>query len=113
MEGLVLAMGSLPAPSSLKTQTPDSEARQLYLGREGGREDTWHFWVWALHAAGSRDDMSLLPKALRGSQTPERGAQPLPSSVTQPFVAPGALGISAKPLERSIFSYRSFQSPLL
>lgn len=55
-------------------------------------------WVWALHADGSRDDMSLLPKALRGSQTPERGAQPLPSSGNQPVVAPGSLGISAKPL---------------
>lgn len=42
--------------------------------------------------------MSFLPKALRSSQAPERGAQSLPSSGTQPFVAPGTPGISAKPL---------------
>lgn len=42
--------------------------------------------------------MSLLPKALRGSQAPELGIQPLSSPGTQPFIAPGSPGISAKPL---------------
>lgn len=63
----------------------------------------------ASHAYVSRDDRSLLPKALRGSQAPEGRAEPLPGSGTQLFAAPGALGVSAKPWERSIFNCRSFQ----
>lgn len=88
---VVFAPGPLPALSSLRHRHLIQSQAALFLG------DTWHFWVWALHANVSRGDMSLLPKALRGSQTPEWGAQPLPSSGTQPFVVPGAPGISAKP----------------
>ena len=69
-----------------------------FIGGMGKGRVHMHFWVWALHASVSRDDdLSLLPKALRGSQTPEQGAQLLPSSGTQPLVPPGAPGVSAKP----------------
>lgn len=50
------------------------------------------------HMQTSKDDISLLPKALRGSQAPEGRAQPLRSSGTQPVITPGAAGVSAKPL---------------
>lgn len=67
--------------------------------------------MWALHADISRNDMSLLPQALRCSQAPEWGAQAVPSLGTQPFVVPGVPGVSAKPYKRTILSCRFFRFP--
>lgn len=94
MEGLWFLPWAPAQPHQVLDTDTWFRSQTALLGGAGGY---MALWVWALHADGSRDDMSFLPKALRGSQTPERGAQPLPSSGTQPSVAPGALGISAKP----------------
>ena len=69
----------------------DSEARQLYLRGTHGSLGCGPY----MHT--SEDDVSLLPKALRGSQAPKGGTRPLSSSRSQSFVAPGAPGVSAKP----------------
>lgn len=55
--------------------------------------------------------MSLLPKALRGSQVPEQGAGSLSSTGTQPFAAPGALAVSAEPLGLKQESWAPARSP--
>lgn len=51
----------------------------------------------AVLACMSRGDTSLFPKALRGSQVPELGPEPLPSSGIQPLVIPGTVAVPAKP----------------
>ena len=78
MEGAVV-LGTSSQPFQVLRQTDthtDSEARQLYWG------DTWHFWVWALHAnikgrhvtssqsAEGRPGSGMGSSALRCSRSP-------------------------------------------
>lgn len=91
LESLVEMEGLPPSPFESQTQTPGFRSQAALFGK------THDTWVWFLHADTLRGDMSFLPKALRSSQAPERRAQALPSSGTQPFVVPGTPGVSAKP----------------